>query len=163
MPGPRRGVVDLQISLTTLIGLTKHPGELAGYGPVIADIARQIIAENPDLTWRYSVHDPVGALIGHGITRRRPVATDAAFVRARDRTCRAPGCRVPAQRCELDHTNAWAETHDTSRPNLSALCSRHHHWKHLPGTDVTQLDDGVLAWKTPLGQFLTTHPPTYYD
>ncbi|MEJ3746830.1 DUF222 domain-containing protein [Actinomycetes bacterium KLBMP 9797] len=129
MPGPRRGVVDLQISLTTLIGLTNHPGELAGFGPVIADIARQVIAENPHLTWRYSVYDETGLLMSHGITRRRPVARDAAYIKARDRTCRAPGCRMPAHRCEIDHTNDWAKTRNTSRANLANLCSRHHHFK----------------------------------
>ncbi|MEJ3751034.1 HNH endonuclease signature motif containing protein, partial [Actinomycetes bacterium KLBMP 9797] len=163
LPGPRRGVVDLQISLTTLIGLTNHPGELAGFGPVIADIARHVVAENPDLTWRYSVYDETGILMSHGITRRRPTAHDAAYINARDRTCRAPGCRMPAHRCEIDHTADWAKTRNTSRANLANLCSRDHHFKHLPGTDLIQLDDGILAWKTPLGQHITTHPPTYFD
>ncbi|MEJ3742643.1 DUF222 domain-containing protein [Actinomycetes bacterium KLBMP 9797] len=163
LPGPRRGVIDLQISLTTLIGLTNHPGELAGFGPVIADIARHIAAENPDLTWRYSVYDETGLLMSHGITRRRPTAHDTAYINARDRTCRAPGCRMPAHRCEIDHTNDWAKSRNTSRANLANLCSRHHHFKHLPDTDLIQLDDGILAWKTPLGQCLTTHPSTYFD
>jgi hypothetical protein len=161
MPGPRRGVLDLQMSLTTLMGLTDHPGDLNGFGPVIADIARQVAAENPDMTWRYSIYDRMGTLIHHGLTRRRPTAIDAAFIRARDRTCRAPGCRAPAHRCDLDHSEAWSESGNTSRPNLSALCRTHHTWKHLPGTELVQLDDGVIAWKTPLGQCVTTHPAAY--
>ncbi|MEJ3751051.1 HNH endonuclease signature motif containing protein, partial [Actinomycetes bacterium KLBMP 9797] len=96
-------------------------------------------------------------------TRRRPTAHDAAYINARDRTCRAPGCQMPAHRCELDHTADWAKTRNTSRANLANLCSRDHHFKHLPGTDLIQLDDGILAWKTPLGQHITTHPPTYFD
>ena len=35
------GVVDIHVDLETLAGLSETPGELAGYGPVIADIARQ--------------------------------------------------------------------------------------------------------------------------
>ena len=43
----RKGTVDIHVDLETLARLNDHPGELAGYGPVIADIARQV-AENPD-------------------------------------------------------------------------------------------------------------------
>jgi hypothetical protein len=50
----RKGVVDIQIPLTTLVGLSDFPGDLAGYGPVIADIARQVVAEQTDATWRFS-------------------------------------------------------------------------------------------------------------
>jgi hypothetical protein len=39
------GVVDIRVDLATLCRLVDHPGELAGYGPVIADIARRA-AEN---------------------------------------------------------------------------------------------------------------------
>ena len=37
----RGGVVELRVDLTTLTELSENPGELAGYGPVIADIARR--------------------------------------------------------------------------------------------------------------------------
>jgi len=39
---PRRGVVDLQVPLATLAGLSEAPGEIPGWGPVLADIARQV-------------------------------------------------------------------------------------------------------------------------
>ncbi|MGH8946659.1 MAG: DUF222 domain-containing protein, partial [Acidimicrobiia bacterium] len=35
-----RGVVDVAVDLTTLLELSDKPGEIGGYGPVIADIAR---------------------------------------------------------------------------------------------------------------------------
>ena len=41
----RGGVVELQVDLRTLAGLADAPGDLAGYGPVIADIARQVAAD----------------------------------------------------------------------------------------------------------------------
>jgi hypothetical protein len=163
MPGPRRGVVDIQVPLTTLIGLTDFPGELAGYGPVIADIARQVVAEQPDATWRFSVYDPVGQLIDHGITRRRPTAHDAAFIRARDKTCRAPGCRRPARLCDVDHTEDWASSKDNRRSNLACLCRMHHLLKHLKHSGLIQITPGVLGFTTPLGQRLVTHPEPYID
>ncbi|HEX2404697.1 MAG TPA: HNH endonuclease, partial [Acidimicrobiia bacterium] len=38
----RRGVIDLRVDLATLTQLSEHPGEIPGYGPVVADIARQV-------------------------------------------------------------------------------------------------------------------------
>jgi hypothetical protein len=129
MPGPRRGVIDIQVPLTTLLGLSDCPGDLAGFGPVIADIARQVVAEQPGATWRCSVYDQLGELISHGITRRRPTAPDAAFIKARDRTCRAPGCRMPARHCDIDHTDDWSSSKDSRRCNLACLCKKHHLFK----------------------------------
>jgi hypothetical protein len=53
-----RGMVDLRVDLTTLAGLAEAPGELAGFGPVIADIARQVAGQQTDAEWRYTVTDP---------------------------------------------------------------------------------------------------------
>jgi hypothetical protein len=163
LPAPRRGVVDLQVPLTTLLGLMDFPGDLAGFGPVIADIARQVVADQPDATWRCSVYDEQGQLIHHGITRRRPNAKDVAFIRARDRTCRAPGCRRPARQCDVDHTEDWARGGASCRCNLACLCRMHHLMKHLEHRGLIQLDHGVLAFRTPLGQHLTTQPEAYVD
>jgi hypothetical protein len=163
MPGPRKGVIDLQVPLTTLLGLTDFPGELAGFGPVIADIARQVVAEEQGAAWRFSVYDPVGDLTHHGITRRRPKAEDLAFIRARDRTCRAPGCRRPARQCDVDHTDDWARSHDSRQCNLACYCRLHHRFKHLKQSRLIQITPGTMGLKTPLGQHLVTHPEPYVD
>jgi hypothetical protein len=141
---------------------------LAGYGPVIADIARPVVArpvvaEQTDATWRFSVYDTHGQLIHHGTTRRRPKADDVAFIRARDKTCRAPGCRRPARQCDIEHTQDWASTKDSRRCNLACYCRRHHLFKHLKHTRLIQLTPGVTGLTTPLGQHLVTHPDPYPD
>ncbi|MDO5493204.1 MAG: DUF222 domain-containing protein [Nesterenkonia sp.] len=46
----------------------------------------------------------------------------------RDGTCRAPGCGVPAERCDLDHQIPHPEG-PTAAHNLWALCRRHHRMK----------------------------------
>lgn len=46
----------------------------------------------------------------------------------RDRTCRAEGCSVPAEHCDLDHRIPWPEG-PTSGTNLQALCRSHHRMK----------------------------------
>ncbi|MDR8018332.1 HNH endonuclease signature motif containing protein [Nesterenkonia aerolata] len=46
----------------------------------------------------------------------------------RDGTCRAPGCTVPAERCDLDHQTPYPAG-ATTADNLWALCRRHHRMK----------------------------------
>jgi hypothetical protein len=150
-PTPRRGVVELTVPLTTLMELSDSPADLAGWGPVIADIARTVAAEHTDAQWRYSVYDRLGHLTHHGTTRRRPSAETAARVIARDRTCRTPGCRVPASRSDLDHTRDWAKGGPTTADNLGALCRHDHRLKHHGGWRLQQPWPGVFAWTTPLG------------
>lgn len=179
MPGPRRGVIDLQVSLETLMGLDNLPAELTGYGPLLADIARQLAEQRPDLQWRFSVYDRLDDLVAHGITKvrptrpppegrrtkRRPTAEVAALVRARNRTCIAPVCRVPSSRCELDHSVAWADDGESEPDNLGPACPRHHHFRHSPGCQLVQFSPGNFGWQTPLGmQYMTKpDPPIYTD
>lgn len=106
-PAPlhRNGVVELTVPLTTLMGLADKPGDISGFGTVTADIARQIAERQHDATWRVSVVDPrSGRVVYSGRTNRRPTRTISEKVMARDRQCRAPGCRAPATRSDLDHT-----------------------------------------------------------
>lgn len=157
----RRGVVELTVPLTTLIGLSDHPGEVAGFGPVIADVARQIAADQPQAQWRFTVVDPhTGRTLHTGPVRRRPAKTTADQVIARDRTCRAPGCRAPASRAELDHTIDHARGGPTHPGNLGALCRHHHRVKHHGRHRLHQYTPGHFHWTTPLGHhYLKTPDP----
>ena len=135
--GRRRGTVDIQVDLTTLARLTEDPGELAGYGPVIADIARQVAENQPGAEWRWTLtHPDTGLVIDNGTTRRRPTNWQRRHVEARQRTCVFPGCRMPAINCDLDHRQPWAYGGPTKVENLAPLCRHHHnirhhaHWTH---------------------------------
>jgi len=94
----RAGVVELLVPLDTLTGRSNAPGTLAGYGPVTAEIARQvaaayatdsaardttelaataavaggIVAPAPNIQWRYRVYDRDGTLLHCGTLRTRP-------------------------------------------------------------------------------------------
>jgi hypothetical protein len=170
-PGPihRRGVVELTADLPTLMGLAERVGELAGWGPVIADIARQIAearAHDGETVWRYSITDPfTGRLLHHGTTRppgpgssggtnrdprRRPTPRQRAFVAARDRTCRGPGCRVPASRSEIDHRVDHAKGGPTRVWNLDAECGHCHDLKHSGWTTGRNPFDDT-TWTSLLG------------
>ncbi len=157
-PKFRRGVVDIQIKLSTLAELDNDPALIPGFGPVIADIARQVAHDqNANPTWKWSVTDDNGELLHHGHTRRRPNATEDAFVRARDRTCRAPGCRRRAATCQIDHRKEWAKGGPSHRGNLDARCEHHHRFRGQPGHTIIR-DGRDIRWTTPNGRSYNIGP-----
>ena len=86
-----------------------------------------------------------------------PSTVLAWFVRARDLTCRFPGCDEPAHHCDVDHTIAYP-TGPTQASNLKCLCRKHHLLKTFWGWHDQQLPDGTVEWTSPDGQTYTTHP-----
>ena len=156
------GGVHIQTDLDTLVGLAEHPGELAGYGPVIADIARKVVAEQDNAQWRWTVTDPAtGQALYDGTTRRRPTTSQRRTVEARNQTCIFPGCRMPAIDCDLDHTTRWADGGETTTDNLTPLCRHDHRIRHQAGWTHQPLPNGDHQWTTKLGHTYTTsgQPP----
>jgi hypothetical protein len=165
-PQHRRGVLELTVPLTTLMGLSEEPADLAGWGPVVADIARQVTEQQQGqrAQWRFSVTDPdTGRVSYHGGTRRRPTKAQAEWVAARDRRCRAPGCRTPASRCQQDHTIDYALGGPTTNDNLGAHCTHHHGLKTKGKVHVQQPVAGYFLWTTALGHTHLVKPPPPYD
>ncbi|MFO7699606.1 MAG: HNH endonuclease signature motif containing protein, partial [Acidimicrobiia bacterium] len=155
--GVRRGVVDLHVDLDTLVGLNDRAGELAGYGPVVADIARKVAANGTEAQWRYTVTDPdTGTIIDTGTTRRRPTARQRRDVQARDRTCVFPGCRMPALASDLDHRIPWAETRRTTTSDLAPLCRHCHRIRHRSNWQYRRLPDATPEWTTKTGRTYVT-------
>jgi hypothetical protein len=160
--GGRRGTVDIQVDLTTLARLSEDPGELAGYGPVVADIARQVAENQPQAEWRWTLtHPDSGQVIDNGTTRRRPTTRQRRHVEARNRNCVFPGCRMPAVDCDLDHRRPWAHGGPTKVKNLAPLCRHNHNTRHRCGWTYQQLPNGDYLWTSRLGHTYTTsgHPP----
>lgn len=152
--GEGRAVIDIRIDLTTLIGLNDKPADLAGYGPVIADIARSAVHQDDE--WRYTVTNDVGGVIATGVTTRRPTTAMRRHLESVYRRCVFPGCRVPARRCDLDHTIAWADGGATTTCNLTPLCRHHHTLKHTSRWTYRRLDDGTHLWTSPHGRTYTS-------
>ncbi|MBA3362044.1 MAG: HNH endonuclease signature motif containing protein [Acidimicrobiia bacterium] len=107
--------------METLTRPNDHPGELAGYGPVISDLARQVAEAQTRGQWRYTIDDPdTGQPLGNGITRRRPTTAQRRQIEAQNPTCIHPGCRAPAINADIDHRIEYAHggppTPTTSTP-----------------------------------------------
>ncbi|WP_203910848.1 HNH endonuclease signature motif containing protein [Rhizocola hellebori] len=155
---PRSGGVELTGDLEMLARLSEEPGNLAGYGPVIADIARQVAQQQRHSPWTFTIRDPNTGEIFTGATRRRPTEAMARHVRARDRTCRAPGCRRPAIYADIDHTIPYHLGGLTVVGNLGVLCRYHHRAKHEGWWLLVQVRPGVFVWRSPLGRRYTVYP-----
>lgn len=155
-----RGGVEIRVNLTTLLGLDEDAADIPGWGPVIADIARQVARQQENSRWTYTVTDPdTGEPVQTGVTRRRPTTAQARHVRARNATCAFPGCPYPATRCHLDHTVDYHQGGRTSVINLGPLCARHHlRSKHRGGWRLTQPQPGVFRWISPRGHRYTVEP-----
>ena len=146
----RRPTINVTIDLPTALGLADNPGQLAGYGPIPASIARKIAADG---RWKRFVTDPItGTLIDYGRETYEPPQELQDFLIARDRTCRFPGCRQPAHLADLDHAIPWDKGGKTSAENLGALCRRHHNLKTHKGWNVESNPDGSCTWTSPAGQ-----------
>ncbi|MBB5786716.1 HNH endonuclease signature motif containing protein [Jiangella mangrovi] len=148
--------VQVTVSLTTLAGLDEEPGDLDGYGPIPARVARELAAAG---IWQWVGCDPVtGAVLDHGRTRYTPTRDLVDHVLLRDRTCKAPGCAVPAVRCDLDHVHAYSAGGSTCAANLVALCRKHHLIKHHGPFTVDQPEPGTLRWISPTGRTIVSGP-----
>ncbi len=182
--GGAPGCAECLAELADVVG---QPGEMAGYGPVTAHIARETAAQLAKVsTWRFAVSDNDGALLTEGSiptdllpdpnlelrrwaadatagpdgrAHRRPTAAQTAFVRTRDGHCQAPGCRVSAHRCEIDHRIPWQHGGPTLIDNLFCLCKRHHRAKDEAGYVYHPTPDGT-DWNTPYGHRYTTQRAT---
>jgi hypothetical protein len=157
--GPGKPLISVVVPITMLLGLDDQPGELVGYGPIPADLAREIAAEG---TWRRLLTDPAsGTLLDYGRTTYTPPAGLADFIRARDMHCRFPTCGQRATTADLDHTIPYPDG-ETSEHNLHASCRHHHRLKtHTPGWHVEQHPPDAVTWTTPTGHTQTSHPHDY--
>ena len=152
-----KSVINLHVDLETLAELGESSGDLAGFGPVIADIARQITERHGDAIWEYTIEDRrSGMALDTGTTRRRPSASQARMVRSRDRRCVFPGCRMPASESDIDHTIPWAQSGQTMTSDLAPLCRRDHCIRHRADWKYTGDPDGDYRWISPLGHVYTT-------
>ena len=149
-PHRRPLTVNVTIDLPTLLGLAENPGQLAGYGPIPAAVARELASDG---RWKRFITEPqTGNLLDFGRESYEPPQQLKDFLIARDRTCRFPGCRRSALLSDLDHAESWDSGGRTSAENIGALCRRHHRLKTHDGWSIESFPDGSCTWRSPLGK-----------
>jgi hypothetical protein len=157
--GERQTTVEVQVNLdaATLAGLADNPGELAGYGPIPAEMASELAAAAR--RWRAALIDEnTGQLKDLSVAYRPRQLLDLA-VRARDRTCCFPDCRQPAHRCDLDHTIPHEHGGPTAPGNLGPLCRHHHRAKTRSSWSLSQPEPGLFIWTSPTGRIYHFRAP----
>ncbi|MGH3667332.1 MAG: DUF222 domain-containing protein, partial [Acidimicrobiia bacterium] len=153
-----KGVVEIRVDMTTLAGVDDGPAEIPGFGPVLADVARKIVDEASDSEWRIVPVDENGQPVGVVTTKRRPSTVQKRIVETRNPTCVFPGCRMPANECDLNHEIPWAEAHRTTARELGPLCRHNHIDHHRHRWKLKQIRLGIYQWTSPLGHTYITGP-----
>ncbi len=150
---PSAGAVVIHVVAdeATLEGRCGQPAYLLGANALIP--AELVADQAKQARLRPLIH-PTDAPAERGY---RPSRALADFVRARDLTCRAPGCDKPATRCDIDHTVPWPNG-PTHAGNLKCLCRDHHILKTFWGWRDRQLADGTVIWTLPDDQIFVTTP-----
>ncbi|GAB3235933.1 HNH endonuclease signature motif containing protein [Mycolicibacterium hippocampi] len=150
-------VINVIATEATVAGNSEAPGYLAGFGVIDAEMVRELAR---DAARRILTQPEVSA---REALRYRPSAALERWVRCRDLTCRFPGCTVPAQRCDVDHTEPFNHADPgagglTVPWNLACYCREHHRRKTFDGWKDKQLPDGTIVWTSPAGQIYRTAP-----
>ena len=91
----------------------------------------------------------------------RPPPSLWHLIQIRNQRCTFAGCRMPAAKCDDDHTIPFGKGGRTCECNLGPLCRHHHRMKQLQGWRLEQPEPGVLAWVTPSGWKYCTGPAMY--
>ena len=100
---PARVGIEVRVGLTTLLGLDERPGEIPGLGPVLAPVARAVVARQlRGAEWRFAVTDDEGHLLLAGVTRRRPSGLLNAAESAGGRRCRGGNVELQVSAAQLD-------------------------------------------------------------
>lgn len=162
-PGVQLGLV---MTDAALFGTSEDPAHLEGYGPIPAELAREITADaltEGEKVWvrRLYTHPVTGELAAAETRSRRFRASLARFIRLRDRTCRTPWCDAPVR--HLDHAADHASGGPTSTTNGQGMCEACNlakqapdwHTAPAPGEDHTHRIRTTL----PTGHHYLTRPP----
>ncbi|MGW5365227.1 DUF222 domain-containing protein [Actinopolymorpha pittospori] len=168
---PRVGVrarIQLNVPLTTLMGLSRRPGELGGFGPIVTEVARRLALNqltNPDARYAVGVTHPItGQLLHlHPLPQRFLRGLQAELVHALNQRCVWPTCRRPASACDLDHNTPHTAGGPTTPANTAPLCPHHHTAKTESAWTLHQTTPGHYRLTNPHGRHHHTHPPDLTD
>ncbi len=120
--------VNVIVDAGTLLGHDDHAAHLDGYGPVPADLVRDL---PDDCALRLLFEGWGGRTVSMESGSRDFPEQLAELIRLRDRTCRTPWCDAPIR--HTDHVDAHADGGPTSETNGQGLCEHCNHAKQALG------------------------------
>jgi hypothetical protein len=154
-----RAVVAVTVPVLALLGAEEGIATVEGIGPIPIDRARELCGA-ADGWMRVLTHPETGMVLSVGRDQYRTPAALRRLVQWRSETCMAPGCNIPAWRCEIDHSTDWALGGETTLSNLGPLCTGHHTVRHHGRWRIRQLpgSGGSIEWTSPAGRRYRVDP-----
>jgi hypothetical protein len=153
-------LINLVMSDRTLWGVSDEPGFIQGYGPVPADLVRELAASERAWVRRLYSSPATGSLVAMDSSARAVPDGLGRFIRVRDRICRTPWCDAPVR--HGDHVVSVAEGGETSAANTQGLCESCNYAKEAPGWSARPRPGPrhVVETVTPTGhRYESTSPP----
>ncbi len=158
--------LGLVMSDTALLGTSDEPAHLDDFGPIPAELAREIVADalnRAEQVWvrRLYTSPTTGELVTMDSGQRLFPAALSRFVRLRDRVCRTPWCDAPIR--HTDHPEQHARGGATSARNAQGLCEacnyakQAHGWRAGPVPDST--GGHVIETTLPTGHTYRSRAP----
>ncbi|HET7432320.1 MAG TPA: DUF222 domain-containing protein [Nocardioides sp.] len=158
--------VSLELVMTDhdLWGGGDGPAYLTGYGPVPAELAREIVSgacTRRERLWLHRLYarPETGELVATDARARRFPRGLARLIRLRDQVCRTPWCEAPVR--QIDHATPHAEGGETSQVNGQGLCEACNHAKQAPNWRAGPspgADGHVIATTLPTGHRYVSRP-----
>ena len=90
-------------------------------------------------------------LLNLGREVRTATAAQRRAIVARDRHCRAPGCRTKPKHCDVHHLDHWINGGRTDVDRMVLLCGTHHREFHKPGYRMELSDQAEFTVYSPKG------------
>lgn len=152
------GNVDVSVRVNT-IRVDLGDGSL---GPIF--LPESGFLSQPDLeTWAAVLRDGVDVtdIQDHVTLAYEFVPNQKLLATIRDETCRFPGCKRKASKCDMDHAVNHADGGPTSLKNNQRLCRSHHNMKTAGVFDYVPFDNGVAWYILPDGTTVTSLPTGY--
>jgi hypothetical protein len=154
--------LNLVMSHEALLGTADHEARLAGFGPIPAELAREIVARSlgaGEEVWLRRLHasPTTGELVAMDSRARLFPAGLARLIRLRDQDCRTPWCGAPIR--HVDHVVPHGAGGPTSATNGQGLCEACNYAKAAPRWRARPGPGGTVTTTTPTGHSLSTRPP----
>lgn len=152
--------LDVVLTDQALLGGADDPAHLDGYGPIDAELARELA--HGDRVWlRRALADPhSGELVALEARARRFPAGLRRLIRLRDRHCRTPWCDAPVR--HIDHVQSASTDGTTSIDNAAGLCEACNQAKETTGWSARPRPGPghEFEFTTPGGQRYRSRAPT---
>jgi hypothetical protein len=160
--------VNLVLSDATLLTGDSEPGDICGYGPIPAAVARHLVSaavtdrRSRATLRRLYVHPRSGALVTMESRARLFPRGLADFIGLRDQLCRTPYCDAPIR--HNDHAMPHRRGGPTSAVNGLGTCERCNYNKEAAGwrvsTGVDETARHTAEFTTPTGaHYRSAAPP----